>query len=194
MSFHGRVLSTCLAIGLAGLTPVGGETLSPISARRHGPVTDTSTAAAIAASAALTPVATVGAVRRLTPVLIVDAIEPSLPFWTERLGFTKTVEVPHGGRLGFVILVKDGVEVMYQTWASIEADVPGVAAPERGHSTALFVEVSDVGAVERAMHGVEVVVPRRTTFYGMDEIGVREPGGHSIIFAQPTGEKPEGGA
>ena len=150
---------------------------------------DTSTTTPSATSSA-----TVGAVRKLTPVLIVDAIEPSLPFWTERLGFTRTVEVPEGDRLGFVILVKDGVEVMYQTWASIEHDVPGVAARERGHSTALFVEVSDVGAVERAMQGVEVVVPRRTTFYGMDEIGVREPGGHSIIFAQPTARTPEGGA
>jgi hypothetical protein len=25
---------------------------------------------------------------------------------------------------------------------------------------------------------------RRTTFYGMHEIGVREPGGHFVVFAQ----------
>jgi len=29
--------------------------------------------------------------KKLTPVLFVEAIEPCLPFWTERLGFTKTV-------------------------------------------------------------------------------------------------------
>ena len=29
------------------------------------------------------------------------------------------------------------------------------------------------------------MVPRRQTFYGMDEIGVREPGGHVVMFAQP---------
>ena len=56
---------------------------------------------------------------RLTPVLMVEAIEPCLPFWVDRLGFSKTVEVPHGDRLGFAILVRDGVELMYQTRASV---------------------------------------------------------------------------
>jgi hypothetical protein len=30
------------------------------------------------------------------------------------------------------------------------------------------------------------VFPRRKTFYGMDEIGVREPGGNAITFAMPV--------
>jgi hypothetical protein len=33
-------------------------------------------------------------IRKSTPVLIVDAIEPSLPFWQERLGLERPVEVP----------------------------------------------------------------------------------------------------
>jgi uncharacterized glyoxalase superfamily protein PhnB len=128
------------------------------------------------------------AVRKLTPVLVVDAIEPCLPFWLDRLGFEKTVEVPEGDRLGFVILVKDGVEVMYQTLESVANDVPGVAramtAAPGAPRASFFIEVSDVAAVERAMAGLESVVPRRQTFYGMDEIGVREPGGHTVMFAQ----------
>ena len=125
-------------------------------------------------------------VRKLTPVLVVEEIEPCLPFWVERLGFKKTVEVPEGTKLGFVILEKDGIEVMYQSRASVEQDVPALAAGPQGHSTALFIEVSDVAAIERAMQGIEAVVPRRKTFYGMDEIGVREPGGRVVIFAQPV--------
>ena len=121
---------------------------------------------------------------KLTPVLFVEAIEPCLPFWVDRLGFTKTVEVPHENSLGFVILAKDDVEVMYQTWASAEHDVPGAAAGGSGRPVSLFVEVGDVAAVADAMRGVEVVVPRRQTFYGMDEIGVREPGGNTVMFAQ----------
>ena len=50
-----------------------------------------------------------------TPVLIVEEIEKSLPFWVDRLGFQKPVEVPDGDRLGFAILVNDGAEVMFQT-------------------------------------------------------------------------------
>jgi hypothetical protein len=120
---------------------------------------------------------------KLTPVLIVDAIEPCLPFWVDRLGFTVTVTVPHEDRTGFVILMKDGVEVMYQTRASIAADAAGVLNPRGGDCVALYVEVSDLDAVERALDGVPLLMPRRTTFYGMAEIGVREPGGTAITFA-----------
>ena len=125
--------------------------------------------------------------RKLTPVMIVDAIEPCLSFWVDRLGFAKTAEVPEGDRLGFVILAKDGVEVMYQTVASVEHDAPGVLPKKRGQladSTTLFIEVSDVAACEQATADLQKVVPRRKTFYGTDEIGVREPGGRIVMFAQ----------
>jgi len=120
---------------------------------------------------------------KLSPVLVVDAIEPCLPFWTERLGFSKTVEVPEGNRLGFVILAKDGVEVMYQSRESVRKDIPALADCPPG-GTNLYIDVPDVAAVERAVKGLEVVVPRRKTFYGADEIGVREPGGNAVIFGQ----------
>ncbi len=122
--------------------------------------------------------------KKLTPILFVDAIEPCLPFWTERLGFSKTVEVPHQDRLGFVILVRDGVELMYQTWDSAAADVAGAATRTQGRSAALYLEVENLDEIERAMRGAEIVHPRRKAFYGATEIFVREPGGHVIGFAQ----------
>jgi len=121
--------------------------------------------------------------KKLSPVLVVDAIEPCLAFWTERLEFTRTVEVPEGDRLGFVILVKDGIEVMYQSRDSVRKDIPALAEAPAG-GTNLYIEVADVAAVERAVRGLEIVVPRRKTFYGADEIGVREPGGNAVIFSQ----------
>jgi hypothetical protein len=124
--------------------------------------------------------------KKLSPVIMVDAIEPCLSFW-ERLGFTKTAEVPEGDRLGFVILAKDSVEVMYQTHESVEKDAPGLASHARGHGAGFFIEVSDIESIDKALAGLEIVVPRRQTFYGMDEIGVREPGGHVVVFAQPIG-------
>jgi len=124
--------------------------------------------------------------RKLSPVLIVPAIEPCLPFWVDRLGFAKTVEVPEGDRLGFVILAKDGIEVMYQSVESVLKDLPALAKIPAG-GTSLYIEVGDIGAVERAVKGVEVVVPRRRTFYGAEEIGVREPGGNAVIFGQHAG-------
>lgn len=127
--------------------------------------------------------------RKLSPLLTVDAIEPCLPFWVERLGYAKAVEVPDGSSLGFVILAKDGVEIMYQSRASVEKDIPGLArggAPNALPAMGLFIEVSDIDDIERALAGVEQVIPRRRTFYGMDEVVVRDPGGYVVVFAQPV--------
>jgi len=122
-------------------------------------------------------------VKKLTPILTVDAIEPCLPFWLDRLGFTKTTEVPHEDRLGFAILERDGIEVMYQTIDSVAADLPALASLPRGGSI-LFIEVDDITAIERAMAGADIVVPRRSTFYGAEEVFAREPGGHLVGFAE----------
>jgi hypothetical protein len=120
-------------------------------------------------------------VKRVTPLLYVEAIEPCLEFW-EKVGFERGPEVPHGDKLGFVILQKDGVEIMYQTRASVAEDVPALAnSPMQG--TFLFIEVSDLDAIEKAI-GVTPVVPRRKTFYGADELIVKEPAGNTVTFAQ----------
>jgi uncharacterized glyoxalase superfamily protein PhnB len=124
---------------------------------------------------------------KLTPVLYVEEIEPVLSFWTDRLGFARTVEVPEGDRLGFVILQKNGVEVMYQTRKSVEGDLPELAgSPMKG--SFLFIEVEDLDAVERSLEGIRPVVPRRKTFYGADELIVREPAGNAVTFAQFASE------
>ncbi len=124
--------------------------------------------------------------RKLTPDIDVDEIDRCLPFCIDRLGFEKTTEIPEGSKLGFVILRRDDVEVMYQSRESVEKDIPALVPEKGGHPIGLFIEVGDVAAVERALNGFEVILPRRKTFYGMDEIGVREPGGNSVIFAQPV--------
>lgn len=125
--------------------------------------------------------------KNLTPVLYVEAIEPCLPFWTERLGFEVTGTVPEGDRLGFAMLQKDGVEIMYQTRASMENDVPALADRAVG-SAFLFIEVEDLDAVEAALSGVDRAVPRRTTDYGATEVGVLEPGGNAVVFAEFGGQ------
>ena len=65
---------------------------------------------------------------KATPILVVDEIEPCLPFWTERLGFEITATVPHGDAIGFAMLNKDNVELMYQSRASIEEDLGAASA------------------------------------------------------------------
>jgi len=126
-------------------------------------------------------------VKRITPVLLVKEIEPLVPFWVGRLGFTKTIEVPDGNKLGFVTFQKGAVEVMYQTYASVEKDAPpAMAAEARKGTTYLYMEVDDLDAVLAATKEMKIVMPLRTAFYGMREFAVQDPGGHFITFAQPV--------
>jgi len=122
-------------------------------------------------------------VKKLTPVMVVDAIEPCLDFW-KRLGFSVTTEVPHEHALGFVILAKDGVELMYQTRASVAADVPDLAGLRYAEHTPLFIEVADIQSVRKGLAGAQHIVRDRKTFYGSTETIVRGPAGQVVTFAQ----------
>jgi hypothetical protein len=103
----------------------------------------------------------------------------------DQLGFTKVAEVPEGDKLGFVILVKGDAELMIQSTASIEKDNRAMAEYARP-AACLYVEVSDFADLLKCLGTAPVVVPIRTTFYGMMEIGVREPGATSSCPPQKS--------
>lgn len=123
-------------------------------------------------------------VKKITPVLFVQEVEPCVKFWVERLGFQKTVEVPEGNKIGFAMLVKGNVELMYQSYVSADKDVPAMSPVVRKGPTFLYVEVENVDEIIDAVKGSEVVMPVRTTFYGSKEIGIKDPAGHFVTFAQ----------
>jgi hypothetical protein len=123
-------------------------------------------------------------ITKATAVLLVEHVEKSLPFF-EAAGFKRTVEVPEGDGLGFVILQSGDAEVMLQSFASAMADVTTLDHKYiKASLTFLFVEVDDLAAVERALKPYKIVIPRRVTPYGANETGWREPSGHFVTFAE----------
>jgi len=121
----------------------------------------------------------------LAPVLVVDRVEPCVAFWVERFGLEAKNQVPGpDGQLIFASVANAGIEIMYQTRASVLAEDPGAAADLAGHSVALFFTVDDLDHIERVVKGAPVVKPRHQTFYGSTELYVREPGGNMVGFAQ----------
>lgn len=123
--------------------------------------------------------------QQLTPVIVVDQVEPCVPFWVDRLGFKQVHAIPGpDGKLVFGSVERDGVEIMYQTRASVIADHPAMAQELNGRSIVLFITVGDVDAVEKALAGAPIVKAKHQTFYGSTEIYVREPGGNTVGFAQ----------
>lgn len=119
---------------------------------------------------------------RSTPVLVVESIQPSLAFF-EQLGFKKTIEVPHGEGLGFVILESGDLQLMLQSVASVADDL-GQQHSTLGRHTALFIEVDNLELAHQRVADFPIFLPRRKTFYGADEIGLIEPGGHHVTLAQ----------
>lgn len=130
--------------------------------------------------------------RKSTPVLMVERIEPVLEFW-KRVGVDKVMDVPEGegtaARLGFAILAGPGVEVMYQTATSVQADLVESASvrdafraePQQAY---LFVEVASIRDLERRMEGERLVMPYRETFYGAKELAYDDRAGNIVIFAE----------
>jgi uncharacterized glyoxalase superfamily protein PhnB len=123
-------------------------------------------------------------VKRITPILFVEQVEPCVQFWVDRFGFQKTAEVPDGNKLAFAMLQKDSVELMYQSYASADKDVTPISQQVRKGPTFLYLEVDNLDETISAIQGTEVVMPARTTFYGSKEIGIKDPAGHYVTFAQ----------
>jgi uncharacterized glyoxalase superfamily protein PhnB len=125
---------------------------------------------------------------RVTPILFAENVEPCVKFWVERLGFQKTAEVPDGSTVGFAMLEKDGVELMYQSYSSADKENAAIGQLGRKGPSFLYVEVDDLASIAQAVRGAEIAIPMRTTFYGMKELGIKDPAGHVILFAQRTGD------
>jgi hypothetical protein len=117
---------------------------------------------------------------------MVSAIEPCLGFW-QKLGFQVTVTVPETAPFDFAMVARDSFQVMLQTQASVRNDMPGVA--ERVTSSLLYLSVASLDAVIAALADMPIVVKRRTTFYGADEIFVADPCGNVIGLAAHGGEE-----
>lgn len=141
------------------------------------------------------------AIKRLTTVIITDRVDDCVAFWTERLDFERTMVVPaqQPGETGsqFAAVAKDGHELMFQTAASSEEDLPGMFRLADPTNFMLYAEVPDLDAAIERMRELEPAVSRRTTFYGADEIGFRDPCGTLVVFAKfpdnPEEQSPEAG-
>ncbi len=119
-------------------------------------------------------------IEKLSPILVVEAIEPALPFWIEAMGFEEKARVRHGDKVGFVLLSRGAFEVMLQTRASVAADLPAM----KDVTCALY---ADVPSVEKAVAELgaraEIIAGPRDTFYGAREVWVRDAAGNVVGFA-----------
>ena len=133
------------------------------------------------------------AVTKLTPILIVPSIEESLPLWTEVMGFELAAEVKHGDQLGFVILQRGRRELMMQSESSLGGDLAALRAGDTvspSGGVLFYADVDSLDEAVKAVDGATILVPRRKTYYGADEIWIRTRSGHVIGFAEHCDAEP----
>jgi len=121
-------------------------------------------------------------IKKLTSNLYTSDVAACVKFWTDRLGFEKTIEVPQENGLAFAAIKNGDIELMYGSFESLQQGL-GAAMPAQAPSY-LFVEVDSLDRVLTAMNGVAHVVPVHKTFYGATEFTVADPAGHLVTFAQ----------
>jgi hypothetical protein len=127
--------------------------------------------------------------KKLTQTYIVDRVEPCIAFWTEHFGFRTTIAVPEGEGLGFVTLRRDSVEISYRSRASLVADIGALADLPEQEASVMTIELDSVDEIVAKLESLDVIVPRRRTFYGNNEVIIRGPAGQVVIFTAP-GEEP----
>ena len=87
-------------------------------------------------------------VKSLAPILVVDAIEPCLPFW-HAVGFRLGITVPEQSPHVFAIVSSGDIEIMLQTRASVLEDTPAVATAVTG--SVLYIGVESLEPVLAAL-------------------------------------------
>ncbi len=123
-------------------------------------------------------------IKKFSPIMLVDSIEEFLPFWVDKLKYKVSVSVPYGNVLGFVILHHGESEVMLQTNASLSKDIPAIMTPKSDKKMVLYADVESLDEIEASLVDVDVIVPKRKTFYGATELWIREPSGNIVGFAE----------
>lgn len=123
-------------------------------------------------------------IRRLVPLLHVERIEDSLPFWCERLGFEPTMQVRDPDGLGFVLLVRDGVQIMLQSEANVRRETPQLAKHPAPGAGLLYLEVDALDEWVAMVDPDSVLVPTRRTSYGAREVALRDPAGYTVVLSE----------
>ncbi len=124
--------------------------------------------------------------KKLTPNLMVEDVARTLDFYRDVLGFQVLTTVPPDQPpFTWGMVSRDGVELMFQSRASLGADIPALADVPIGASQTFYIEVEDIDALYAAIKDrVEIVLDMHTTFYDTREFAFRDVNGYILAFSE----------
>ena len=126
--------------------------------------------------------------KKLTPNLMVEDVALTLDFYRETLDFKVLTTLPEQPPFDFAIVQRDGVELMFQSRASLSDNVPALTGRPIAASQTFYIEVSGIQELYESLRDkVEIVVDFHTTFYGTQEFYFRDINGYILSFSEATG-------
>ena len=143
----------------------------------------------------------------IVPNLMVSDMGRAAGFWRDGMGFAVKMSVDAARETLFddqarpetalfVLLERDGDQLMLQTADSLAEDAPGFerGLPDRPGG-ALYLRGADPDAqaaiLREAGYAPAILKAPETTWYGMRELWLRDPDGHVACLARPEGPAPE---
>ena len=122
--------------------------------------------------------------KKLTPNLMVEDVARTLAFYRETLGFELLTTVPDQAPFDFAMVKRDGVELMFQSRASLSENVPALIGSPIGASQTFYIEATNVHELYDSLREkVEIVVDLHSTFYGTQEFYFRDLNGYILSFS-----------
>jgi uncharacterized glyoxalase superfamily protein PhnB len=123
--------------------------------------------------------------KKLTPNLMVEDVEATLRFYADVLGFETLTTITEQDEIGFAIVRRDGVELMFQSRKSLSVNVPVLTGSQIGASQTFYIEVSDIERLyQQVKDHVRIVVDLHTTFYGTKEFYFRDINDYILSYSE----------
>jgi uncharacterized glyoxalase superfamily protein PhnB len=133
---------------------------------------------------------------KLTPNLEVSDIAETVRFYQSTMGFSLTAAVPdtqdgvdqeiiEGKSYVFAMMMRDGLELMFQRSDSFKHDVEIATDLEIGASVSFYIEIEGIKEFYNELkEKVSVITEMKTTWYGTNEFYMKDINGYILGFGE----------
>lgn len=123
--------------------------------------------------------------KKLTPNLMVEDVNKTLDFYRDVLGFEVLATVPETGSFDWALMKLDGVELMFQSHASLSGELSLFVDRSIAASLTFYIDVEDIESLHESVKDkVKIVQAMHTAFYGAREFAIQDSNGYVLTFAQ----------
>ena len=120
----------------------------------------------------------------VSPNIFVHDLQATIEYY-ERLDFQVVTSVPdENGKIIFALMINGTATFMFQTFKSIENQLPSVSR-SNGGSLLLYIKMKGIRTFfEKVKHNVNIQSELEKTFYGATEFSVIDPNNFLLTFAE----------